>query len=84
MMSGYVDVEALFTREGYVIPRRLFIKDADGFSSCAVEAVQGGIAAVGADGAAELCFPCRIAGDAYSLFYEGGGRWRVEGRLAEC
>ena len=83
-MSGYVDVEALFTREGYVIPRRVFIKDAHGFSSCEVEGLQGSIPALREDGEAELCFPCRIAGAAYALFYEGGCRWRVEGRYAEC
>ena len=84
MMSGYVDVEALFTRDGQVIPRRVFIKEAQGFSYCPVEDLQGSIAAVSEDGLAELCFLCRIAGAAYALFYEGDHRWRVEGRLAEC
>lgn len=74
----YVDVDAVFTRDGRLFPRQLRWKDGEVYEIDRVLDVRR--AASLRAGGTGIRYTCRIQGKESHLYYEGNNRWFMEAR----
>ena len=78
----YVEVDAVFTRNGDIIPKSLRWRDGSLYEIQRVTDIR--YAACLAAGGRGLRYTCIIDGHSSHVYYDGNNRWFVEAQTAEA